>query len=504
MKRMLKNVLGVTLVVGLSVSIAVGISACLMNKNQESSGAAIESEYGFKQPVRMVNYHSVAAENIDFTVAAESAIHAVVHIKSTTKSRVQGGGNRQYIDPFEYFFGFGNRGYQRQPQPRVGFGSGVIISTDGYIITNNHVVEEADEIEVTLNDSRKFVAKLIGTDASTDIALVKIEGKDFPTIPFGDSDKLKVGEWVLAVGNPFNLTSTVTAGIVSAKGRGVFTGDDDRDKVASYIQTDAAVNRGNSGGALVNTKGELIGINTLIYSETGNFAGYSFAIPISIAGKVATDLKQYGTVQRAMLGVSIMDVKNLSDEQKGKIKVLEGVYVADFAQFSSAKGAGIEVGDVITAVNETKVKSVNELQERISRFRPGDKVKVAVNRNGASKTFTVELRNMQGNTGVVKGKTDAAELLGAAFKELSAKQKQELGISYGIEVAAIFDGKLKDVGISKGFIIMIANDQKISAPDDLEKIVERILRNNGEEQLLVLKGISPNGRTRYYAIDLAN
>ncbi|MDR1937976.1 MAG: trypsin-like peptidase domain-containing protein, partial [Tannerellaceae bacterium] len=441
MKRILKNVLGVTLVVGISVSIAVGINAYLMNKNHaDSSGAAMESEYGFKQPVRLVNYNSVAAENIDFTIAAESAIHAVVHIKSTTKSKAQGGSNRQYIDPFEYFFGFGNRGYQRLPQqPRVGFGSGVIISTDGYVITNNHVVEEADEIEVTLNDGRKFVAKLIGTDASTDIALVKIEGKDFPTIPFGDSDKLKVGEWVLAVGNPFNLTSTVTAGIVSAKGRGVFTGDDDRDKVASYIQTDAAVNRGNSGGALVNTKGELIGINTLIYSETGNFAGYSFAIPISIAGKVATDLKQYGTVQRAMLGVSIMDVKNLSDEQKEKVKVLEGAYVADFAQFSSAKGAGIEAGDVITAINDTKVKTVNELQERISRFRPGDKVKVAVNRNGSSKTFTVELRNMQGNTGVVKGKTDAAELLGAAFKELSAKQKQELGISYGIEVVAVFD-----------------------------------------------------------------
>ncbi|MDR2119099.1 MAG: Do family serine endopeptidase [Tannerellaceae bacterium] len=505
MKKVLKNVLGVMLVVGISVSVAVGTSVYLMNKNRmDSSNATGESGYGFKQPVRLVNYSSEGAEKVDFTLAAESAIHAVVHIKSTTKSRIQGGGNRQYVDPFEYFFGFGNRGYQRQPQPRVGFGSGVIISTDGYVITNNHVVDEADEIEVTLNDERKFVAKLIGTDASTDIALLKIEGKDFPTIPFGDSDKLKVGEWVLAVGNPFNLTSTVTAGIVSAKGRGVFTGDDDRDKVASYIQTDAAVNRGNSGGALVNTKGELVGINTLIYSETGNFAGYSFAIPISIAGKVATDLKQYGTVQRAMLGVSIMDIKNLTEQQKEKVKILEGAYVADFTQFSSAKGAGIEVGDVIVSVNDAKVKSVNELQERISRFRPGDKVKVAVNRSGTSKTFTVELRNTQGNTSVVKGKNDAAELLGAAFKELSSKQKQELGISYGIEVAAVFDGKLKEVGISKGFIIMIANEQPVSDPEDLEKIVEKILRNSSEEQLLVLKGISPAGRTRYYAIDLAN
>jgi Do/DeqQ family serine protease len=505
MKRIVKNAFGIVLIIGVSVSIAVGTSAYLMHKAELQEMSRMEMEYGFKQPVRLVNYNSVAAENIDFTISAESAIHAVVHIMATTKSR--GGAGRQYIDPFEYFFGFGGRGYQRQPQQtRIGFGSGVIISTDGYVITNNHVVEEADEIEVKLNDGRKFVAKLIGTDASTDIALLKIDGKDFPTIPFGDSDKLKVGEWVLAVGNPFNLTSTVTAGIVSAKGRGVFTGDDDDDrgKIASYIQTDAAVNRGNSGGALVNTKGELVGINTLIYSETGNFAGYSFAIPISIAGKVATDLKQYGTVQRAMLGVSILDIEKLSEEQKEKVKVLEGVYVADFTQFSSAKGVGIEVGDVITAVNDTKVRSVNELQERISRFRPGDKVKVIVNRNGTVKTYTVELRNVQGSTELVKEKGDTAELLGAAFKELTAKQKQNLGISYGIEVAAIFNGKLREVGVTKGFIIMIANDQKVSVPNELEKIVEKILRSNGEDKLLVLKGVNPNGRTRYYAIDLAN
>jgi Do/DeqQ family serine protease len=504
MKRILKNALGIILIVGVSAGIAVGASVYLMHKNYMKSYeiSPTEAEYGFKQPVSLVNYSSVAAENIDFTIAAEKAVHAVVHIKATTKGRIQGG--RQYIDPFEYFFGFGGRGLQRQPQLREGFGSGVIISTDGYLMTNNHVVEDADEIEVTLNDSRKFIAKLIGTDASTDIALLKIDGKDLQTIPFGDSDKLKVGEWVLAVGNPFNLTSTVTAGIVSAKGRGVVTSDDNREKIASYIQTDAAVNKGNSGGALVNTKGELVGINTLIYSETGNFTGYSFAIPISIAGKVVADLKQYGTVQRAMLGVSIKDVKSLSEEEKGKVKVLEGVYVADFSQFSSAKGAGIEIGDVITAVNDTKVKSVNELQERISRFRPGDKVRVALDRNGTTKTVTVELRNMQGTTDVVKGKGDAAELLGAAFKELSAKQKQELGISYGIEVAAVSNGKLKEAGITKGFIIMTANEQRVSTPDDLEKIVERILRSNNEDQLLVLKGITPYRRTRYYAIDLAN
>jgi Do/DeqQ family serine protease len=499
---MWKNVLGVVLVAVVSAGAAIGTSTYLMNRNQEDSSYTADAEYGFKQPVHLANYNTVAAENIDFTVSAEKAIHAVVHIKSTIQGRAQQGGGRQYIDPFEYFFGLGNRGQGQPPRQRVGFGSGVIISVDGYIITNNHVVEGADDLEVTLNDSRKYTAKVVGSDPSTDIALLKIEGKDFPTIPFGDSDKLKVGEWVLAVGNPFNLTSTVTAGIVSAKGRGGFTGED-RSKIASYIQTDAAVNPGNSGGALVNTKGELVGINTLIYSETGNFAGYSFAVPISIAGKVVSDLKQYGAVQRAILGVNIADMKDLTEDQKEKVKVLEGIYIVDFALRSSAKEAGIEAGDVITAVNDVKVKSVNALKEQVSRYRPGDKVKVVVDRNGSAKTFTVELRNMQGNTEVVKGAGDAPELLGAAFNELSPRQKQQLGISYGIEVSGITNGKFKDAGIQKGYIIMIVNDQKVSSVEEFEKMVDKVLKGNGEDQVLFIKGISPNGRTRYYAIDLA-
>ena len=357
-------------------------------------------------------------------------MHGVVHIKATTNAKQYadgGNGGQQYIDPFEYFFGFGGRGgggFQRpQPQPRVGAGSGVIISTDGYIITNNHVIDGADELEVTLNDNRKFSAKLIGTDPSTDIALIKVDAKDLPTIPFGDSEILKVGEWVLAVGNPFNLTSTVTAGIVSAKGRGISMGGD-RSKIESFIQTDAAVNPGNSGGALVNTKGELVGINTAIYSETGNFAGYSFAVPISIAGKVASDLKQYGTVQRAILGVLMMSVGDIADqlsnpnlnsklkeeltELKSKIKVSEGACVSDFAERSSAKEAGLEKGDVIFAVNGAKVKNANALQEQISKYRPGDKVEITVDRNGTNKKFTVELRNAQGSTSVVKSAGDSS------------------------------------------------------------------------------------------------
>ncbi|MDF9828948.1 Do family serine endopeptidase [Parabacteroides sp. PF5-6] len=508
MKKMWKNVLGVMAIVAVSVGAAVGTSFYLTNKNLSAglSVHAVESEYGFRQqPFHYANYNLVAAENIDFTVAAENSVHAVVHIKATTNASQRGG--RQYFDPFEYFFGFGGRG-QGTPQPRVGAGSGVIISVDGYIITNNHVITGADELEVTLNDNRKFPAKVIGADVQTDVALIKIDAQDLPTIPFGDSEQLKVGEWVLAIGNPFNLTSTVTAGIVSAKGRGGISRSNAG--IESFIQTDAAVNPGNSGGALVNTKGELVGINTAIYSETGNFAGYSFAVPISIAGKVASDLKQYGVVQRAVLGVMMSpSFEDIKAEEKAKLKVTEGAYIAEFAAYSSAKEAGLEVGDVIVAVNGTKVRSSSALQEQISKYRPGDKVKVTVDRYGKEMNFSIELRNAQGNTEIVKGKGDVAEVLGAAFGELSDKQKKELGISYGIEVTGVTDGKMKEVGISKGYIIQSINDQRVSSLDDVEKIVERVLKTSGSDQALFIKGIYPNRnntgfRTVYYAINLAD
>lgn len=518
MNTIWKGVLGVVLVAAVGSGAAIGTSAYMMNHQQYLVSGDSTSNV-FSQPVRMVNYASVAAENTDFTMAAESAVHGVVHIMATQNAD-ESASQRQYIDPFEYFFGFGGGGSFQRPkaQPRVGAGSGVIISTDGYIITNNHVIEGADELEVTLNDNRKFDAKLIGTDPATDIALIKIEAKDLPTIPFGDSEKLKVGEWVLAVGNPFNLTSTVTAGIVSAKGRGISLGSGDKSKIESFIQTDAAVNPGNSGGALVNTKGELVGINTAIYSETGSYAGYSFAVPISIAGKVASDLKQYGTVQRAVLGVQIIGVGDIMDQlsmpnvpdkykeelkgMKENIKVSEGAYVAEFADRSVAKEAGIEVGDVIISVNGVKVKSANALQEQIGKYRPGDKVTVKVNRKGTEKSFEVQLKNAQGSTKVVTP-SDGTELLGGAFKALTDKEKREYGVSYGIEVTGLTNGKLKDAGIKKGFIIMVVNNQRVKTPEDLEKIVDDILHGRAEDQGLFIKGFYPNGRTKYYAIDLA-
>ena len=375
-----------------------------------------------------------------------------------------------------------------------GAGSGVIFSSDGYIVTNNHVIEGATKLEVTLNDNRKFTAKLVGTDPATDIALLKIDAKGLTVIPFGDSDKLKVGEWVLAIGNPFNLTSTVTAGIVSAKSRGNIGMTGDVSKIESFIQTDAAVNPGNSGGALVNTKGELVGINTAIYSRTGDFSGYSFAVPISIAKKVAADLKEFGVVQRAMLGVSIKSVQgidevlnypNLSasekeefEEAKKNVKVTEGVCVMGYATRSGAKEAGIEKYDVITKVNGTTVKTESALQEQISKFRPGDEVEITVDRKGTKKTFKVKLYNTQGNTEVVKSKGDVADVLGAAFEALSDKQKREYGVSCGIEVTGVLNGELKNAGIKKGFIITVVNDQKIYSPEQLEKLVENVLRGS--------------------------
>jgi len=501
MKSLWKFLGSLILVAALSSGISLSVYTHLNSKQSETSSSNV-----FDQSLtKLVAINGEVAEHTDFTVAAENSVHAVVHIKSVAKPAVSQ--NQRYFDPFEFFFGQG-QGRQYTPQPRIGFGSGVIISTDGYIMTNNHVIEGADEIEVTMNDNLTYNAKLVGADPVTDIALLKIEASGLAVIPFGDSDKLKVGEWVLAVGNPFNLTSTVTAGIVSAKGRGNVFPTRGRGNsqmvIESFIQTDAAVNPGNSGGALVNTKGELVGINTAIYSETGNFAGYSFAIPIAIAGKVAADLKQYGAVQRAILGVSIMNIDALKKdkpEEAAKLKVNEGAYIADFAMKSAAKDAGIEVGDVIIAVNDMKIKSVNALQEAISRYNPGTKVKITVMRGNAEKVYTVELKNDQGNTEVVKN-VSGTELLGAAFQELSSQKQKEYGINYGIEVTGLTDGKMKQAGIKTSFIILTVNERKVASVDDFKKYVDQVLKQNADDKVLFIKGFYPNGRVDYYAINL--
>ncbi|MDR1223667.1 MAG: Do family serine endopeptidase [Tannerella sp.] len=498
MKKFWKNALNAVLIILISGGVAVAVTAYVMKNKEAYNPFSEKQENSFKQPVHLASYNSVAAENTDFTLAAEKTIHAVVHIKVVSTVSV----GRQYLDPFEFFFGYGDSRRPRQQQ-RIGSGSGVIISTDGYIITNNHVIEGADSINVTLNDKRSFMAKVIGTDPSTDIALIRIDADDLQPVTFGDSEKLKIGEWVLAVGNPFDLTSTVTAGIVSAKGRSIMMGESDMDKITSFIQTDAAVNRGNSGGALVNTQGELVGINTAIYSQTGDFAGYSFAVPVSIASKVVSDLKKYGAVQRAMLGIIIGDPEVIVKDTDTKIKELKGAYVNDFTMRSPAKEAGIEKGDVITAVNDNRVTSYNNLQEQIIKYQPGDKVKIKLDRYGTEKEFTVELKNVQGNTEIMKAGGNSAEILGAAFKALNDNDKRSYGISYGIEVSDISKGKIRDCGIRKGFVIMIVNDQKVQTPEDFYSVVDKILRGGTDEKGLLIKGFYPNtGATRHYAIDL--
>ena len=443
----------------------------------------------------------------DFTVAAESSVHAVVHVK--TKTPVQQMQMQQFGFPndpfFQYFFGQPGQGQRQQKQQeepkQEAAGSGVIISNDGYIVTNNHVVDKSKEIEVTLNDKRTFKAKLIGVDPSTDIALIKIEAEKLPVIVFGNSDSLKVGEWVLAVGNPFNLTSTVTAGIVSAKARNINIINSQM-KIESFIQTDAAVNPGNSGGALVNTKGELVGINTAIASTTGVYAGYSFAVPVSIVQKVVADIRQYGVVQRAMLGVEISDINSQLAKDK-KLKTLEGAYVGKVTDNSAAKIAGVKEGDVINSVNGVQVKSVAELQEQVSRYSPGDKITITVVRNDAEEKLNVELKNRQGNTEVVSSGNNT-DILGATFKEIPEKIRQQLMLSYGIEVKSLSKGKFADAGIKPGFIVLKINNQAIRTEADVQSALYAAINNGESEKVFYIAGVYPSAKVTYYAINLAD
>ena len=499
-----KNVLFIVLIAVVS-SIVTLLGYNVANRNNisflDKSGTNSTSEEiglysnSFNQDKNVVLTNLMTSEGYpDFTEAAERSVDGVVHVKTKTLSR------QQYINPFDFFFGFGDRA-PSQPREQVGFGSGVIISKDGYIITNNHVVENANEVLVSLNDNREFTAKVVGSDPQSDLALLKIEGDDFPYLTFGTSDALKVGEWVLAVGNPFNLTSTVTAGIVSAKNRGNVMGGG----LQSFIQVDAAVNPGNSGGALVNTRGELVGINTAIYSQTGNFAGYAFAIPISIAGKIAADIKEYGTVQRAYLGIQVQNIEGVrreDPERARELSQIRGVLVDDFSDRSAAKAAGMAKGDVITAINNAPINSFPELQVQLNRYRPGDKVNVTVDRNGKTHNFSIELKNDEGNTDISRV-VNPLDRLGAKFAPISEERKSELGISSGLEVESVdSDGLFRKEGINKGFIILRINNTPVNNENDLNAIVAST--QNRQDKVLLVAGFYPNGRTQYIAIDLSS
>ena len=448
-------------------------------------------------PVQLTSYSTPASPQVqlpDLTQAAEKSVHAVVHITTKVKAQSYGGGENPLYD---FFFGprgnYQPRGNNQEQEYSVGAGSGVIISPEGYIVTNNHVIDEADNIEVVLNDNRKFMAKVIGRDPNTDIALVKIDAKELTYLVWGNSETLKLGEWVLAVGNPFNLTSTVTAGIVSAKSRsiGIISG---QLPLESFIQTDAAVNPGNSGGALVNASGELVGINSAIASRTGSYSGYSFAVPASIARKVVDDLKQFGEVQRALLGVEIKAVDdNIAKEEH--LAKIEGVYVGKTSEDGAARQAGIKQGDVITSVNGNLVNTVSQLQEQIAKYRPGDKVTITAKRNGEVKQFNVVLRNTKGTTSIVK---ETFSVLGAEFGPITAKDKERLKIDEGIQVLNLTKGKLKDAGVKIGFIITDINKIAVSSVED----IKRALSQSNNKKPILVEGVYPSGEWTYYVFKM--
>jgi serine protease Do len=458
--------------------IAVLVFSLFIDKNRKSSIAIV------RQPVGFADLKSEpGAGAADLTYAAEKSIHAVVNVKTEMVRDT-------YRNPIlEFFYGDS----YKNPEPVLGFGSGVIISSDGYIVTNNHVVDNSDKVFVTLNDKREFEAKVIGTDPSTDLALIKIDADGLPYIPYGNSDDLQVGEWVLAVGNPFTITSTVTAGIVSAKGKnlGIIQ---DQYRIESFIQTDAAVNRGNSGGALVDTRGELVGINTAILSPSGAYAGISFAIPVSIVKKVVADLVEFGVVQRAILGVSIQEIDANLAKEKG-INVLKGVYVSELRDGGAAKDAGILTGDIIMKIDDVEVNSPSELTEQINRYRPGDKVNVTLKRKNKTKQFDVILRNLQGDTKFVKSGTFDT-ILGAKVIEIDNEEKKSLGIKNGVKITDLGAGKLRAEGVKEGFIITQVNNKNVSTVEDLKKIINNI------EGGVYIKGIYPDGVIAYYAFGL--
>ena len=452
----------------------------------------------------------------DFIRASEQTVNGVVSVKSFATPRAgrqQAYGSDPFSDPFFEFF-FGGPGRQRVPQQQpeqpkqrqIGLGSGVIVSADGYIVTNNHVIADAERLEVTLNDNRNFEATIVGADPTTDIALLKIDApSDLHVIPVGDSEHLHVGEWVLAVGNPFGFTSTVTSGIVSAKARNISsaTGAPATGGIESYIQTDAAVNSGNSGGALVNLRGELVGINTAIYSQTGAYAGCSFAIPTSIVQKVMADLKQYGTVQRALLGIRFAEVTPELIAEKSISGTTRGIYVASVEDRSAAREAGLQEGDVVLALDDYPTHTTAQMQEAITKFSPGDRVRITYMRGGSKATTHATLRNAQGTTATVRETNP--DNLGATFKAISPERLKELQISAGVEVESIDpEGPFAAQGMRPGFIILAINQARVSSPDEIKALARRIVKADSRERVMFISGFYPGGRQAFYAIDLNN
>lgn len=453
--------------------------------NDKPSGALVKdsSKVEVRDAEPYLTSLSMQEGQVDFTYAAEKTVHAVVHVR--TKSMI---GSEASNPIMEWFYG------DRYSRPREvrGYGSGVIISEDGYIITNNHVIEDAENVEVKLNDNRTFTAEIIGRDPSTDIALLKIKANNLPFIRYGDSDNLKLGEWVLAVGNPFNLTSTVTAGIVSAKGRSLGILDSDY-RIESFIQTDAALNMGNSGGALVDTKGLLVGITSAILSPSGAYAGNSFAIPVTIVKKVVEDLKEYGEVQRAIIGVNITEVTQ-EDAEKQKLDLVKGAKISNVVAGGAAESAGLKENDIIIKFNGVPVGTPSELQEQVGKYRPGDRVNITYVRNGKEITVPIVLKNVSGNTNVVtRAMSSGSVVYGARLESLSPSDRKKFDIDYGVKVTEVNEGKFKDLGIKKGYIILSINGKKVKSASEVRSATDN------ETSLKEIEGIQSNGTIFSYS-----
>jgi len=480
--KLMKNKIGFFLV-GMASSITTIAAIHLLGYRQKID--SVKENFGKPLQVTQVNYQHLKTPEtgVDFTIAAEKTINAVVHIRTVETLK----GQRYSYDPFRDFF-FGNPFVPQRPVE--GTGSGVIISEDGFIVTNNHVVEGASIIDVTLNNKKTYRAAIVGTDPSTDLALIKIEEKNLPFIRFANSDEVKVGEWVLAVGNPFNLNSTVTAGIISAKARRIDVIHKDL-AIESFLQTDAAVNPGNSGGALVNVQGDLVGINAAIASNTGSYTGYSFAIPSNLVRKIVNDLAEFGRVQRAFLGVSLKDITNDLAREKD-ILDLNGVYVENLLAGGAAEDAGIRRGDIIRKINNIPVSSFSSLQEQIALFRPGDKIMVSISRGKETIEIPVTLKNKDNQTVLLRRNDDLLNLLGAQLEEFT----NAYGNISGLKVVSLSTGKLKSVGVKLGFLITKVNGKNVRSKMELADVL------SASEGSVYIEGIYPNGEKAYYAFGL--
>ena len=467
-------------------AIAGGLTAYVVVNGMTSDNMTIAENGSGASMFRTVN---LMQDNWpDFTYAAESAVDAVVYVKVTSTQTMQ----QAPSSIFDYFFGFPQGGAPQQRE-KVGSGSGVIIREDGYIVTNNHVIDGATKIEVTLNNNQTYPATLVGTDPATDIALLKVEATGLPIIPFGNSDNLRLGEWVIAIGSPYDLRSTITAGIVSAKGRSMpnYTGEF---KVESFIQTDAAVNPGNSGGALVDKAGNLVGINTAIYSQTGSYSGYSFAVPVNIVKKIAYDLMDFGSVKRAVLGITMRQIDDKIAEEL-KLSSRNGVYINEVSKSSAADEAGIESGDILLAIDSIKVNTPSAVQEAVSRYSPGDKAVLTVLRNGKEKEMSVVFKGSAQENGTVAD-DGAVAFYGSSIKEADEKTLEKFGLKNGVEIVELGPGKIMDAGAAEGFIILYVNDHPVKTPQDVIDIVKKSKRT------VFIEGVTPSGRTGYFGFGI--